>query len=141
MRLVNRALFVSFAAVLVVSSALAAADSKDLKSSPQVKAYEAVRKAVQAGDFEAYKKAMTKESAKKMDEQIKESKMDTKKGMEFLKAMEPADLRFTDLKVNGKKATLMATGKVAGEANKGTIELEQEDGQWKVASQSWTNAK
>ena len=141
MRLVNRALFVSFAAVLVVSSGLAAADSKDLKSSPQVKAYEAVRKAVQAGDFEAYKKAMTKESAKKMDEQIKESKMDTKKGMEFLKAMEPADLRFTDLKVNGKKATLMATGKVAGEANKGTIELEQEDGQWKVASQSWTNAK
>src|SRR5215470_4004422 len=100
MRLVNRALFVSFAAVLVVSSGLAAADSKDLKSSPQVKAYEAVRKAVQAGDFEAYKKAMTKESAKKMDEQIKESKMDTKKGMEFLKAMEPADLRFTDLKVN-----------------------------------------
>jgi len=141
MRLVNRALFVSFAAVLVVSSGLAAADSKDLKSSPQVKAYEAVRKAVQAGDFEAYKKAMTKESAKKMDEQIKESKMDTKKGMEFLKAMEPADLKYTDLKVNGKKATLMATGKVAGEANKGTIELEQEDGQWKVASQSWTNAK
>lgn len=141
MRLVNRALFVSFAAVLVVSSGLAAADSKDLKSSPQVKAYEAVRKAVQAGDFEAYKKAMTKESAKKMDEQIKESKMDTKKGMEFLKAMEPADLKYTDLKVNGKKATLMATGKVAGEANKGTIELEQEDGQWKVARQSWTNAK
>jgi len=141
MRLVNRSLFVSFAAVLVVSSGLAAADSKDLKSSPQVKAYEAVRKAVQAGDFEAYKKAMTKESAKKMDEQIKESKMDTKKGMEFLKAMEPADLKYTDLKVNGKKATLMATGKVAGEANKGTIELEQEDGQWKVARQSWTNAK
>ena len=34
-----------------------------------------------------------------------------------------------------------ATGKVGGEVNKGTIELEQEDGQWKVANQSWTNTK
>jgi Domain of unknown function (DUF4878) len=123
-----------------LSSALRA-DMKDLKSTPQAKAYEAVLKAVQAGDFEAYKKAMTKEAGKKMDQQIKESKMDPKKGMEFLKAMAPTDLKYTGLKVDGKKATLQATGKVGGEVNKGTIELEQEDGQWKVANQSWTNAK
>ena len=124
-----------------LSSALRA-DTKDLKSTPQAKAYEAVLKAVNAGDFEAYKKAMTKEAGKKMDQQIKESKMDPKKGMEFLKAMSPADLKYTDLKVDGKKATLKATAKVGGEPNnKGTIELEQEDGQWKVANQSWTNAK
>jgi hypothetical protein len=35
----------------------------------------------------------------------------------------------------------MTTGKVGGQGNKGTIELEQEDGQWKIAMQSWTNAK
>jgi hypothetical protein len=122
-------------------SSVLAADARDLKSTPQAKAYDAVLKAVNAGDFEAYKKAMTKESGKKMDQQIKETKMDPKKGMEFLKAMAPADLKYTNLKVDGKKATLQATGKVGGEVNKGTIELEQEDGQWKVATQSWTNAK
>ncbi len=123
-------------------SSVLAADTKDLKSTPQAKAYEAVLKAVQAGDFGAYKKAMTKESAKKMDEQMKEMKMDPKKAMEFMKAMAPEDLKYTDLKVDGKKATLKATAKVGGEPNnKGTIELEQEDGQWKVATQSWTNAK
>jgi Domain of unknown function (DUF4878) len=122
-------------------SSVLAADAKDLKSTPQAKAYDAVLKAVNAGDFEAYKKAMTKESGKKMDQQIKETKMDPKKGMEFLKAMAPADLKYTNLRVDGKKATLQATGKVGGEVNKGTIELEQEDGQWKVANQSWTNSK
>jgi len=122
-------------------SSVLAADAKELKSTPQAKAYDAVLKAVNAGDFEAYKKAMTKESGKKMDQQIKETKMDPKKGMEFLKAMAPTDLKYTNLKVDGKKATLQATGKVGGEVNKGTIELEQEDGQWKVANQSWTNAK
>jgi hypothetical protein len=122
-------------------SSVLSADAKDLKSTPQAKAYDAVLKAVQAEDYEAYKKAMTKEAGKKMDQQIKESKMDPKKGMEFLKAMAPTDLKYTDLKVDGKKATLQATGKVGGEGNKGTIELEQEDGQWKVATQSWTNAK
>ena len=122
-------------------SSVLSADAKDLKSTPQAKAYDAVLKAVQAEDYEAYKKAMTKESGKKMDQQMKEMKMDPKKGMEFLKAMAPTDLKYTGLKVDGKKATLQATGKVGGEVNKGTIELEQEDGQWKVATQSWTNAK
>jgi hypothetical protein len=43
--------------------------------------------------------------------------------------------------VDGKKATLEATGKVGDELNKGTIALEQEGEKWKVANQSWTNAK
>jgi hypothetical protein len=140
MRIATRLSLLLVLLVFGLSSALRA-DTKDLKSTPQAKAYEAVLKAVQAEDFEAYKKAMTKEAGKKMDQQIKESKMDPKKGMEFLKAMAPTDLKYTGLKVDGKKATLQATGKVGGEVNKGTIELEQEDGQWKVANQSWTNAK
>lgn len=141
MRIATRlSLLLAFFA-FALSSALSA-DTKDLKSTPQAKAYDAVLKAVNAGDYEAYKKAMTKESAKKMDQQMKEMKMDPKKGMEFLKAMSPVNLKYTDLKVAGKKATLSATAKVADDPNnKGTIELEQEDGQWKVATQSWTNAK
>ena len=140
MRIATRLSLLLVLCAFGLSSALGA-DTKDLKSTPQAKAYEAVLKAVNAGDFEAYKKAMTKESGKKMDQQIKETKMDPKKGMEFLKAMAPTDLKYTNLKVDGKKATLQATGKVGGEVNKGTIELEQEDGQWKVANQSWTNSK
>jgi hypothetical protein len=141
MRIVSRLSLLLGLCAFAFSSVLAA-DTKDLKSTPQAKAYEAVLKAVNAGDYEAYKKAMTKESGKKMDQQMKEMKMDPKKGMEFLKAMSPADLKYTDLKVDGKKATLKASAKVGGDPNnKGTIELEQEDGQWKVATQSWTNAK
>jgi hypothetical protein len=118
-----------------------ALDSKDLEASPQGKAYRAQEKAIKAGDYEAYRKTMTKASAAGMDKQTKEMNMDSKKAMEFMKAMLPTDLKFTSLKVDKNKATLMATGKVGGEVNKGTIELEQEDGQWKIAMQSWTNAK
>ena len=129
--------FLCLLALLVGSAALAA----DAKDSPQAKAYIAMWKAVETGDYEAYKKAHTKETAKQMDQQTKEMKMDSKKTMEFMKDMAPKDLKITSVKVDGKKATLEATGKVGGEANKGTVSMEQEDGQWKVAKESWTNAK
>ena len=99
------------------------------------------RQAGKAGHSEAYKKAMPKEARGGIDKQTTEMGLDPKKGMEILKMMSPTDLKYTSLKVEGKKAVLEATGKVGGEANKGTIALEQEDGQWKVANQSWTNAK
>jgi hypothetical protein len=128
-------------AALVCAPALAAGKPKDLEATPQVKAYRALLKTVDAGDYEAYKKGMTAESAKGMDQQTKDLGMDPKKGMAFLKAMSPTDLKFTSLKVDGKQATLLATGKVGGELNYGTIELAEEDGQWKVVEQSWTNKK
>ncbi len=127
--------------LLLAFSAAIAADSKNVEATPQAKAYRALMKAVAAGDFEGYKKSMTKEAARGIDEQMKEMKMEPKKGMDMLKAMTPKDLKLTSVNVEGKKATLMATGKMDGEVNKGTIALEQEDGQWKVANQSWTNAK
>jgi hypothetical protein len=122
---------------LLAGPALAA----DAKDSPQAKAYLAMWKAVETGDYEAYKKSHTKEVAKQIDQQTKEMKMDPKKTMEFMKDMAPKDLKFTGLKVDGKKATLDALGKVGGEANKGTVSMEEEDGQWKVVKESWTNAK
>jgi|SRR5215471_6260915 len=131
----------AIALALAYSIPALAADSKDLEATPQGKAYRVQEKAIKAGDYEAYKKTMTKASAAGMDKQTKEMNMDSKKAMEFMKAMLPTDLKFTDLKVDKNKATMMATGKVAGEVNKGTIQFEQEDGQWKIAMQSWTNAK
>jgi hypothetical protein len=139
MRTVRRIFVLSTVLLALALSPVVAADAKNVEGSPQVKAYRTLLKAVEAGDFESYKKCMTKEAAAGIDKQIKETGMDPKKGMEFLKAMSPTDLKFASLKVDGKKATLEATGKVAGEMNKGTIAMEEQDGQWKVAIQSWSN--
>jgi ketosteroid isomerase-like protein len=141
MRIARRAVVLSALLIALTFSTARAADSKNLDATPQAKAYRALLEAVAAGDFEAYKKSMTKEAAVGIDKQTKEMGLDPKKGMELMKAMTPTDLKLTSLKVEGKKATLEATGKVDKEANKGTIVLEQEDGQWKVVNQSWTNAK
>jgi hypothetical protein len=141
MRTSERLLVLSAVLLAWTASTVRAADTKNLEDSPQAKAYKALLKTVAAGDFEGYKKSMTKEASAGIDRQIKESGMDPKKGMELLKLMSPTDLKFTGLKVDGKKATLDATGKVAGEMGKGTIALEEEGGQWKIANQSWSNSK
>jgi Domain of unknown function (DUF4878) len=118
---------------------LAGGAEKDLEATPQGKAYRSLLKIVDTGDYEAYKKAMAAESAKTMDAELKESGMDAKKAMTFLRMMSPTELKLTSLKVDGKKATLMAKGKMGGEMNNGTIEMVEEDGQWKVLKQSWSN--
>ncbi len=141
MRTLARTSFSVLVAALLCAPIFAAGASKDLEKTPEVKAYRALLKTIDAGDYEAYKKGMAAESAKGMDQQMKDSGMDAKKGMAFLKAMSPTDLKLTSLKVDGKKATLLATGKVDGEINYGTIEMAEEDGQWKVVRQSWTNKK
>jgi hypothetical protein len=130
-----------FLALAISVPALASGPSKNLESTPQGKAYRAQEKAIRAGDFEGYKKTMTKASAAEIDRQVKEMGMDSKKGMEVLQAMLPTELKFTALKVDRAKATLQATGNVGGEVNRGTVDFELEDGQWKIVKQSWTNAK
>ena len=142
MRTAHRVTLLAFVlAFAIAPMARGTGDDKDLAKSPQAKAYAAMLKTVEAGDFEAYKKCHTKATAKGIDQQTKEMKMDPKKTMEFMKDMAPKDLKMVSVKVDGKKATLQVTGKVGGEANKGTIALEEEDGQWKVTTESWTNAK
>ena len=136
-----RRLFVLSTVLIALAFSARAADSKNVENTPQAKAYRGLLKAVAAGDFEAYRKCMTRESAAEMDKQIRETGMDSKKGMEFLKAMTPADLKLTNLKVDGKKANLDATGKIGGEMSRGTIALEEQDGQWKIVNQRWNNAK
>ncbi len=126
-------------AVLLVAGAARAA--QDISKSPQVAAYKALLKAVNAGDFEGYKKSMTKAAGEGIDKQIKEMGMDPKKGMEMLKEMVAQNIKYSALKVDGKKAVLSATGRMMDADQYGTIDLEEENGAWKVAQQSWTNKK
>ena len=132
----------SFAVVLALAlcAPLLAAD-KDLTKTPQVKAHEAQLKALNAGDFEAYKKTVSKANLEQMDKELKESGMDAKKAMEFLKEMAPEEIKYTELKVEGKKATLKATAKSFDQVTYGTIQLDEEDGKWKVGEQSWNSKK
>ena len=132
------------AAVLVLGLAhvaAAAGDAKKFESTPQVKAYRAQLAAMKAGDYDAYKKSMVKEAGPQMDKQAKEMGKSPKEVLAFMAMMTPSDITITSVKVEGKKATLTAARKLDGEANKGTIEMAEEDGQWKVGHQSWSNAK
>jgi len=141
MRIVTR-FTLALSILLGISLAVRAADdSKNLENTPQGKAYRAQSKAIQAGDYEAYKKSMVAAAGKDMDKQLKDMNKTGKEAMEMMKAMLPSDLKLTALKVDGKKATMNATGMMDKELNKGTIELAEENGQWKVGKQSWTNAK
>jgi hypothetical protein len=132
---------VAFAILAVLSVAVPATAAQDISKSPQVAAYQALLKAVKAGDFEGYKKSMTKAAGAEIDKQIKEMGMDPKKGMEMLKSMMAENIKYTALKVDGKKAVLSATGRAMDSDQYGTIDLEEEAGGWKVAQQSWTNEK
>ena len=129
-----------FAAFLLTLLALPAV-AADASKSPQAAAYQTSLKAIASGDFEAYKKSVTKAARAGIEKDMKEMGMDSKKGMEMLKAMAPSDIKYTGVKVDGKKAMLSATGKMMDEPQYGTIELEEEDGGWKVGHQSWTNKK
>jgi len=129
------------AAVLTALLLSIPAGAEDASKAPQAKAYQESLKAIASGDFEAYKKTVTKAARAGIEKDMKEMNMDAKKGMEMLKEMAPKDIKYTALKVDGKKATLSATGKMMDEPQYGTIELEEEDGAWKVGHQSWTNKK
>ena len=113
----------------------------DIESTPQAKVYRASLKAVADESYDAYKKCMTSEAVKATEAQTKEMGKTTKEGMEMMKAMAPTDIKLTDLKVDGKKAVLSATGKQDKETMYGSVNLEEESGQWKVGRQSWSNKK
>jgi len=116
-------------------------DAKALEATPQARAYRAQLKAVHDRDWDAYKKATAKAAGTEDEKMMKELKKTPKDTLNMISMMAPKDVAFTSLDVKGKNATLHATGMMDGEMNKGTIELVEEDGQWKVGKQSWTNAK
>lgn len=140
MRNAPRALLCLTLGLALALPALAAAP-KDIESTPQAKVFRANAKAIANADYEAYKKTMAAEAVKQMDAQAKEMKKSPKEIMEFMKAMAPTDVKLTDLKVDGKKATLSMTGKSDGQQMKGTADLVEENGQWKMGKQDWSSAK
>lgn len=119
----------------------AAPSSADLERTPQAKAVRAQLKAAAAGDYEAYKKVTMAEGVTKMEKQMKEIGKTPKDGLQLFTILMPQDIRFTALKVDGKKATLSMTGKSDGQPQKGTIDLAEEGGQWKVGAADFSPAK
>ncbi len=140
MKVATRSTFV-LALLFAVSSLAFAAGAKDLESTPQARVYRASLKAIADGDYAAYTKCMTSEAVQEIEKQTKELGKTPKDGMELLKAMAPSDVKFTNLKVDGKKAVLSATGKQDTETMYGSIDVAEENGQWKVGRQSWSNEK
>jgi ketosteroid isomerase-like protein len=141
MRTTLRSLSTALALLLGLTLPAFAAGSKDVESTPQAKVYRASLKAIADGDYPAYTKCMTSEAVKEIEKQTKEMGKTPKDGMELMKMMAPSDVKLTDLKVDGKKAVLTATGKQDKEDVFGSIDLLEENGQWKVGKQSWTNKK
>lgn len=110
-----------------------------VEETPQAKAYRAVLKAIAAGDFEAYKKSLSTATLKQMEEQSKGKS--PKEIMEFVKMLTPTDQKLTSVKVDGKTATLMVSGKMDGQDMNGSISMVEEGGQWKVGQPGWHSAK
>lgn len=125
----------------ILSAASLAAGATDLEKTPQGKTYRAQAKAAAAGDYEAYKKVTMAEGVTMMEKQLKEMGKTPKDGLQLVTMLAPQDIHFTDLKVNGKKATLTMTGKSDGQMQKGSAELAEEGGQWKMGRQEWGPAK
>ena len=140
MKMATRSTLV-LALLLAVSSVAVAAGAKDLESTPQARVYRASLKAIADGDYAAYTKCMTSEAVQGIEKETRELGKTSKDGMELLKVMAPSDVKFTNLKVDGKKAVLKATGKQDKEVMYGAIDVSEENGQWKVGRQSWSNTK
>ncbi|MEO8431183.1 MAG: hypothetical protein ABI592_06700 [Acidobacteriota bacterium] len=136
MRKATRALL-CLALGLAVTPLFAA--GKDFEGTPQAKVYRANQKAIATGDYEAYKKTMSSEALKEMDSQTKAMGKQPKDIMELMKMMSPTDIKITDVKVDGKKAVLSVNGKSDGQMMKGTADMVDENGGWKMGKQSWSN--
>ena len=120
-------------------AARVASAAQDVEATPQAKAYRAALKAIAAGDYDAYKKTLSSATLKQMEDQTKGKS--PKEVMGFVKMMTPTDLTLKSVKVDGAKATLLASGKMDGQAMDGSIAMADEGGQWKVGQPSWEPAK
>ena len=127
--------------VLGFSWAAFPASAADIEASPQAKAYRASVKAIDSGDVKAYQGTLASEAVKEMEKVSKDMGKTPKDLMELMKILQPSDVKLSDLKVDGKAATMSATGKSDQETMYGSIELLEENGQWKVRKQKWSNTK
>ena len=131
----------SFLVLLLVLGFSWAATAADIETTPQAKAYRASVKAIDSGDVKAYQGTLASEAVKEMEKVSKDMGKTPKDLMELMKILQPSDVKLSDLKVDGKAATMSATGKSDQETMYGSIELLEENGQWKVRKQKWSNTK
>ena len=129
------------AIALLLGSSIAALAADDIEASPQAKVYRASAKAIGAGDVKAYSKTLASEANQEMEKVAKDMGKTPKDLMELLQIMQPKDVKLSDLKVDGKKATMSATGKAEGETMYGSVELLEENGERKVRKQKWSNTQ
>lgn len=132
----------AFALALALASALLASDDpKKLESTPRVKAYRALLAAMNAGDYAACKSRMVREAGARMDETTKRMGKNPGDVLAHLARLTPPDVAVTDLEVDGKRAVLHAVGRLDGETHEGTVELSEEEGEWRVIVRTWTTRK
>jgi hypothetical protein len=94
------------------------------------KAWQAYRKAIQAGDIGAIRKSVTKEMA----EQTKDP--DFKKMLGVIQAMQPKKVKIKSGSVDGDTATLLVDN-LDEKNSHGTVTMQRESGQWKLMKEEW----
>ena len=97
------------------------------------KVYMEQQRAVKAKDIPALKKVVSAARVKEMDD----PKFKEMLGM--IAEMMPTDVKITGGTQTGDTATLLATGKMGTEPQKGEISMVKEAGAWKVDKESWKN--
>ena len=94
-------------------------------------AYMAMHKATLAGDIDGMLKHATKERAAEMQKARKDPEFAAM--LEFIKAMEPKEVRVVSGQADASKAELKIAGKEQdGASMTGTVKLVMEGGAWKI---------
>jgi hypothetical protein len=94
------------------------------------KAWMAYRKAISAGDIGAIRKSVVKDMAKQTEDP------DFKKMLGVIQAMQPKKVKIKSGSVDGDTATLLVDS-LDEKNTSGTVTLQREGGQWKLAKEDW----
>jgi hypothetical protein len=98
---------------------------------PPSKAYAEYYRALMSGDKDELRKHLASDIVKEADEET------INMVIELTHTTNPTTLKITGSEVKGNEALLKAEGLRDGEKSTGSIEMKLEDGEWKVAKDSW----
>ena len=95
------------------------------------KAYAAYYRALMAGDKDELRKHLSSEGFNEIDEEALDM------AIELAQMAKPTTLNIIGSEIKGNEALLKAEGFHEGEKSTGSIEMKLENGEWKVAKDSW----
>lgn len=98
---------------------------------PPSKAYAAYYRALMAGDKDELRKHVSSEGFNEVDEEALDM------AIELAQMAKPTTLNIIGSEIKGNEALLKAEGFSEGEKSTGSIEMKLENGEWKVAKDSW----